>query len=340
MPETSSISGAEKAAILLMSLGEQDAAALLKQLDARAVQKLGTAMATMKEVPRDRVNEVMHNFLKTLESKGGATTPSTEFVRRVLTNAVGKQRADMLLDRILSGTTGHGQGIEALRWMEPKSVAQLIGKEHPQVIAIVLAHLDGEQSGRVIELLPDETRADVLMRIATLSEIPQSALNELDQLVERQATNVASSPSRQMGGAKIVADIINSIDKGKSAEILAKIMQADEQLHQRIKDLLFVFDDLLSVDDRGIQALLREVQSDQLATALRGAEPEVQDKILRNMSKRAAEILKDDMEARGPVKVSEVEAAQKEIISAALKLAEDGTIIVGGRGGGGEGGYV
>jgi flagellar motor switch protein FliG len=336
----SAISGAEKAAILLMSLGEQGAAALLKQLDARAVQKLGTTMATMKEVPRDRVNEVMNNFLRTLESKGGAASPSTEFVRRVLTNSVGKQRADMLLDRILSGAGAQGQGIEALRWMDPKAVAQLIGKEHPQVVAIVLAHLDGEQSSGVLALLPEALRADVLIRIATLGEIPQSALTELDQLVERQATSVASSPTRQMGGAKIVADIINSLDKDKSAEVLARIMQTDEQLHQKIKDLLFVFDDLLVVDDRGIQTLLREVQSDQLAVALRGAEPEVQDKILRNMSKRAAEILKDDMEARGPVKVSEVEAAQKEIIAAALKLAEEGTIIVGGRGGGSDGGYV
>jgi flagellar motor switch protein FliG len=337
MAESSSISGAERAAILLMSLGEQDAAALLKQLDARAVQKLGTAMATMKEVPRERVNEVMRVFLKSLEAKGGATTPSTEFVRRVLTNSVGKQRADMLLDRILSGAAG--QGIEALRWMDPKAVAQLIGKEHPQVIAIVLAHLDGEQSGAVLELLPDATRPDVLVRIATLGEVPQSALTELDQLVERQATTVASSPTRQMGGAKIVADIINGIDRAKGAELLEKINQMDSELHQRIKDLLFVFDDLLSVDDRGIQTLLREVQSDQLAVALRGAEPEVQDKVLRNMSKRAAEILKDDMEARGPVKVSEVEAAQKEIIAAALKLAEEGTIIIGGRGGS-DGGFV
>ncbi len=222
MAETA-ISGAEKAAILLMSLGEQGAAALLKQLDARAVQKLGTTMATMKEVPRDRVNEVMNNFLRTLESKGGATSPSTEFVRRVLTNSVGKQRADMLLDRILSGAGAQGQGIEALRWMDPKAVAQLIGKEHPQVVAIVLAHLDGEQSSGVLALLPEALRADVLIRIATLGEIPQSALTELDQLVERQATSVASSPTRQMGGAKIVADIINSLDKDKSAEVLAKI---------------------------------------------------------------------------------------------------------------------
>jgi len=337
MAESSSISGAEKAAILLMSLGEQDAAALLKQLDARAVQKLGTAMATMKEVPRERVNEVMRVFLKTLESKGGATTPSTEFVRRVLTSSVGKQRADMLLDRILSGSAG--QGIEALRWMDPKAVAQLIGKEHPQVIAIVLASLDGEQSGAVLELLPEAVRPDVLVRIATLGEVAQSALAELDQLVERQATTVASSPTRQLGGARIVADIINSIDRTRGGELMQKISESDSELHQRIKDLMFVFDDLLMVDDRGVQTLLREVQSDQLAVALRGAEPEVQDKVFRNMSKRAAEILKDDMEARGPVKVSEVEAAQKEIIAAALKLAEEGTIVIGGRGGG-DGGYV
>jgi flagellar motor switch protein FliG len=172
------------------------------------------------------------------------------------------------------------------------------------------------------------------MRIASLAEVPQSALNELDQLVSKQANEPAPVPLRQIGGAKTVANILNAMTKDKSGEELGKIEQADGEMHQTIKDLLFVFDNLLSIEDRGIQAILRDVGSDTLALALRGAEPEVQDKIMRNMSKRAAEILRDDMEARGPVKLAEVEAAQKEIVVIAQRLAEDGTINLGGKGAG------
>jgi flagellar motor switch protein FliG len=217
--------------------------------------------------------------------------------------------------------------------MEAKAVAQIISGEHPQIGAIVLAHLESEQSASVLPLLSEEMRTEVLMRIAALNEVPQSALTELDQLVERQANATPPSALRRIGGARTVANILNSMEKDKSGEELGKIEKADGEMHQQIKDLLFVFDNLLDVDDRGIQALLREVGSDTLAVALRGAEPDVQDKILRNMSKRAAEILKDDMEARGPVKLADVEAAQKEIIVIAQRLAEEGTISLGGKGG-------
>ena len=237
----------------------------------------------------------------------------------------------MLFSARFTGQTG--QGIEALKWMEAKAVAQIISGEHPQIGAIVLAHLESEQSASVLPLLSEEMRTEVLMRIAALNEVPQSALTELDQLVERQANATPPSALRRIGGARTVANILNSMEKDKSGEELGKIEKADGEMHQQIKDLLFVFDNLLDVDDRGIQALLREVGSDTLAVALRGAEPDVQDKILRNMSKRAAEILKDDMEARGPVKLADVEAAQKEIIVIAQRLAEEGTISLGGKGG-------
>jgi flagellar motor switch protein FliG len=238
----------------------------------------------------------------------------------------------MLLDRVSTGQTG--QGIEALRWMEAKAVAQIISAEHPQIAAIVLSHLEPEQSASVLPLLTEEMRTEVLMRIATLNEVPQSALTELDQLVEKQANVAPPSPLRRIGGARTVADILNAMERDKSGEELGKIEKADTEMHQQIKDLLFVFDNLLDVDDRGIQALLREVGSDTLAVALRGAEPEVQEKILKNMSKRAAEILKDDMEARGPVKLADVEAAQKEIVTVAQRLADEGTISLGGKGAG------
>jgi flagellar motor switch protein FliG len=215
--------------------------------------------------------------------------------------------------------------------MEARAVAQIISVEHPQVAALVLSHLEAEQSAAILPLLPEAMRTEVLMRIATLNEVPQSALNELDSLVARQANTPAPAPLRQIGGVKTVANILNAMSKDKSGAELGKIEQADAEMHQSIKDMLFIFDNLLSIDDRGIQAILRDVGSDTLALALRGAEPEVQDKIMRNMSKRAAEILRDDMEARGPVKLVEVEAAQKEIVIIAQRLAEEGTISLGGR---------
>lgn len=325
------LAGTERAAILLMSLGEQDAANLLKQLDARDVQRLGVAMAELKEVSREQMTSVLDTFIGVADGKADIASGSQEYVRRVLTQAVGKQKTELLLDRVSTGQTG--QGIEALKWMDAKSVAQIISGEHPQIAAIVLSHLDAGQSAAILPLLAEEMRTEVLMRIATLNEVPQTALSELDQLVEKQA-NVAPPPAlRRIGGAKTVANILNAMERDKSGEELGKIQKADGEMHQRIKDLLFIFDNLLDVDDRGIQALLREVGSDTLALALRGAEPDVQEKILKNMSKRAAEILKDDMEARGPVKLVEVEAAQKEIVVIAQRLAEEGTISLGGKGG-------
>jgi len=323
------LAGTQRAAILLMSLGEQDAANILKQLDAREVQKLGIAMAELKEVSREQVTAVLDTFIGIADGKANMASGSQEYVRRVLTQAVGKHKTDMLLDRVLTGQAG--QGIEALKWMEAKAVAQIISGEHPQIAAIVLSHLEAEQSAAIMPLLNEDFRTEVLMRIASLNEVPQTALTELDQLVEKQANVKPPAPLRRVGGARTVANILNAMEKDKSGEEMGKIEKSDAALHQQIKDLLFIFDNLLDVDDRGIQALLREVGSDTLAVALRGAEPEVQQKILKNMSKRAAEILKDDMEARGPVKLADVEAAQKEIIVIAQRLAEEGTITLGGK---------
>jgi flagellar motor switch protein FliG len=326
------LAGTQRAAILLMSLGEQDAANLLKQLDAREVQKLGIAMAGLKEVSREQMSSVLDKFIGIADGKANIAGGSQDYVRRVLTQAVGKQKTDMLLDRVSNGQTG--QGIEALKWMEAKAVAQIISGEHPQIAAIVLAHLEPEQSATILPLLNEDLRTEVLMRIASLNEVPQSALTELDQLVEKQANVAPPAPLRRVGGARTAANILNAMEREKLSDELGKIEKADSGMHQQIKDLLFVFDNLMDVDDRGIQALLREVGSDTLAVGLRGAEPEVQEKILKNMSKRAAEILKDDMEARGPVKLTDVEAAQKEIIVIAQRMAEEGTISLGGKGAG------
>jgi flagellar motor switch protein FliG len=326
------LAGVQRAAILLMSLGEQDAASVLKQLDAREVQKLGIAMAELQEVSREQMSAVLATFIEKADSKANIAGAPHDYVRRVLTQAVGKQKADMLLERVSTGQTG--QGIETLKWMECKAVANIIKGEHPQIGAIVLSHLEPEQAAGILPLLPPDMRNEVLMRIANLNEVPQSALTELDQLVEKQTTMVPTTPLRRIGGTKTVADILNAMERDQSGEALGEIEKSDGDMHGKIKELLFIFDNLLDVDDRGIQTLLREVAGDKLAVALRGAEPEVSEKIMKNMSKRAAEILKDDMDARGPVKLADVEAAHKEIVIIAQRLASEGTINLGGKDGG------
>ncbi len=324
----SELSGAERAAVLLMSLGEHDAAAILKHMDPRDVEAVGLAMAALPAVTKDRAENVVTSFLQKLDSGDAFGVDKPEFVKKVMAASFGKQRGELMVDRILSGNGG-GAGIDALKWMDPKAVAQLVSDEHPQVIASLLAQLDGKLSGKVVPLLPEKQRADVLMRIATLEELPQSALQELDTIVGKRAASGNQVTSRRIGGTRTVADIINSMDRETSNNVLGAIETENSELHAKIKELLFVFDDLVDVDNKGIQAVLREVSSDILSVALRGADPAVAEKIYGNMSKRAAEILREDMEARGPVKLTEVEAAQREIVAIAQKLSEEGTIIIG-----------
>jgi flagellar motor switch protein FliG len=322
------IPGAERAAILLMSLGEQDAAAILKHMDPRDVEAVGIAMATLQAVPKDRAEVVVKSFLDKVDGGGAFAGDQHEYVKKVMAASFGKQRAELMVDRILSGPTG-GAGIDALKWMDPRAVAQLVGDEHPQVIASLIAQLDGKLSAKIIPLLQEKLRAEVLIRIATLEELPQSALLELDQIVGKRAASGAQQTSRRIGGTRTVADIINAMDRETSNNVLGAIETENSELHAKIKELLFVFDDLVDIDNKGIQAVLREVSSDILSVALRGADPTVAEKIYGNMSKRAAEILREDMEARGPVKLTEVESAQREIVAIAQKMAEEGTIILG-----------
>jgi flagellar motor switch protein FliG len=327
------IPGAERAAILLLSLGEQEAASIIRHMDAREVQRVSEAMAALKDVPRERTQTVVAGFIDSVEKRGAGGSGAREFVRRMLTTSLGRDRAERFLER-LSPDADTGAGMDQLKWMHPRQVADLLRGEHPQVVATVLAHLDPEQGGAVAALLPEALRDDVLLRVATIDEVPQSALKELDGLVEQRAAEAAAGPPRRLGGTRLAANILNALAADQKGAALAFIEERDAELCQQIKDQMFVFENLMQVDDRGIQALLREVPSDVLATALRGADPEVQDKLFRNMSKRAGEILKEEMEVRGPVRLAEVEAAQREIVGIAQRLAEDGTIVIGGSGGG------
>ncbi|HEY5850079.1 MAG TPA: flagellar motor switch protein FliG [Lysobacter sp.] len=318
------MSGVQRAAIVLLSLGEQQAAEVLKHMGAKEVQKLGVAMTSVGGVSRDDVLRVFDEFVDVLAQPSGLGSGADEYVRAVLTQALGEERASSLIDRILLGR--NTSGLDTLKWMEPRAIADLVRLEHPQIIAIVMSHLDADQAAEVLKCLPDRVRADVLVRIATLDGIPPHALNELNDVMARQFAGSQNLKSSSVGGIKVAANILNFMDSGQDEIILGAIGQVDGDLGGRIRDLMFVFDNLSELDDRAMQSVLRDVPSDRLALALRGAEAKVREKITSNMSQRAAEILIEDMEARGPVRLAEVEAAQKEILSIVRKMADSGEI--------------
>jgi len=324
MADPQILSGVQRAAIVLLSLGEQQAAEVLKHMGAKEVQKLGVAMTSVGGISRQAVVGVFDEFIDTLAQPSALGSGADEYVRAVLTQALGEERASTLIDRILLGR--NTSGLDTLKWMEPRAIADLVRLEHPQIIAIVMAHLDGDQAAEVLKCLPDRVRADVLIRIATLDGIPPHALNELNDVMARQFAGSQNMKSSSVGGIKVAANILNFMDSGQDEAILGNIGEVDSDLGARIRDLMFVFDNLADVDDRAMQSILRDVASDKLALALRGAEARVRDKITSNMSQRAAEILIEDMEARGPVRLAEVEAAQKEILSLVRKMADAGEI--------------
>ena len=324
------LSATERAAVFLLSLGEAEAADVLRHMGAKDVQRLGQAMASLSNISRDQAEEVLDGFASALDSQTSLGVGADEYVRNVLVNALGEDKAGGLIDRILLGR--NSKGLEALKWMETRAVAELIRNEHPQIIAIVLAYLDPDQAAEVLINLPDRVQSDVILRIATLDGIQPQALRELDEIMERQFSGNNNIKSSSVGGVKVAAGILNLMDSATEQKLTEAIKGIDEEIGQRIQDLMFVFDNLADVDDRGIQALMREVSTDILSLALRGADPKVKDKILKNMSKRAADMLVEDMEAKGPVKLADVEAAQKDILATARRLADAGTIQLGGKG--------
>ena len=331
-PTTGKLSGADRAAIFLLSLGESDAAQILKHMGPKEVQKVGAAMASMANVSREQVQGVLGDFIDTVDNQTALGVGSEEYIRKVMVEALGEDKAGGLIDRILLGR--NTKGLEALKWMDARAVAEIIRMEHPQIMAIVLSYLDSDHAAQVITYLPDRVRVDVLLRIATLDGIQPAALQELDEIMERQFSgNSGNVKSSSVGGIKSAANILNFVDSSMEGEIMEMIKDSDAELGQQIQDLMFVFDNLVDVDDPGIQALLREVSSDNLIIALKGADEAVREKIFKNMSKRAAEMLRDDLEAKGPVRVSDVELAQKEILAIARRMAEAGDIMLGGGGG-------
>lgn len=324
------ITRVDSAAILLMSLGEAEAAQILKHMGPKEVQRVGTAMATLKDITQEQVEAVMVDFLESVGKQTGMGIGADQFIKNMLTEALGQDKADSLIDRILVG--GNTTGLDTLKWMDGRAVAELIRYEHPQIQAIVLSYLESDQAAEVLGVLDEKVRLDVIMRVASLESIQPQALQELNDILEKQFSGNSSTKTSKIGGVKCAADIMNFIDTTIEADLMDSIKEVDSDLGGEIEDLMFVFDNLKDVDDKGIQTLLREVSSDVLIIALKGADTELQEKIFKNMSKRAAELLRDDLEAKGPVKVSEVEGSQKEILTIARRLSESGEIALGGSG--------
>ncbi|WP_404399896.1 flagellar motor switch protein FliG [Idiomarina seosinensis] len=329
--DVQSLEGVEKAAILLLSLSEEDAAQILKHLEPKQVQKVGTAMASLEDFNQDKVNAVHNLFLEEIQRFTNIGFKSEEFVRKALTSALGEDKAGNLIDQIVMG--GGSKGLDSLKWMDSKQVATIIRNEHPQIQTIVLSYLDAEQSAEIMAQFTEKTRLDLMMRIANLEEVQPAALQELNEIMEKQFAGQAGAQAAKMGGLKAAADIMNYLDTNIEGQLMDAIREQDEEMSQQIQDLMFVFENLVEVDDRGIQALLREVEGDTLQKALKGADDSVKDKIFKNMSKRAGDMLKDDLEAMGPVRISDVEAAQKDILATARRLADAGEIMLGGGGG-------
>ncbi|WP_288012790.1 flagellar motor switch protein FliG [Diaphorobacter sp.] len=318
--------GLNDAAIMLMSLGEEEAAEVFKHLSPKEVQKLGETIARMRTVSREKVDEVLNRFTSDAAAQSLLVSDTSNYVRAVLKRALGDDKAALLIDRILQG--GDVSGIESLKWMDPLSVAELLRNEHPQIVAAILVHLDAEQSSDILMHLTERQRSEVMLRIATLEGIQPTALKDLNEVLFKVLAGGDKVRKSSLGGIKAAAEIINLLGSGMDAAVLESIRGYDIDLAQKIMDKMFVFDDIVKLDDRAIQTVLREVASETLVVALKGAQPEVREKILSNMSSRAAEALREDLESRGPMRLSEVEAQQKEILKTVRRLADEGQIAL------------
>lgn len=320
----------ERGALLLFALGQERAAAVLKHMGPREVQIIGSTMAALGSISPEMVDVVLEEFIAAVRNQTALGIDSEEYIRNVLINALGADKASSIIDRILLG--GRSKGIEQLKWMDTRAIADLVRSEHPQIVAIILSLLDSDQAADIMMFLPENMRSDLLMRIASIEGVQPSALRELDDIMEKQLTGGENIKSSSIGGINTAANILNLMEGAVSDVLLEEIAESKAELAQKIQDKMFVFEDLLSLDNRGMEKLLREISTDQLLLALRGVSDGLKNKIFGSMSRRAAEMLRDDLEASPPTKLSEVEMAQKDVLAIARKLADSGEINFGGGG--------
>ncbi|KTD07220.1 flagellar motor switch protein FliG [Legionella jamestowniensis] len=323
--------GIERAAILLLGMGEKNAAEVLKHLEPRQVQKVGMAISTMSSVSKAKMQGVLGEFLNAIEDQTSLTVDAENYLRTILINALGEENAIPFIDRIL--VSDKDSGLNRLKWLDARLIADVIRNEHPQIIATILIHLDSEQSAEVVSYFSSEKRAEVLLRMCTIDTVKPEAISELGHVIERQLSGQKVGKTASAGGIKSVADVINFLDGSVETDVLDRIQEWDTELCEKIKDKMFVFENLVDMDNRSVQTLLRDISTEQLMLALKGTTEPVKEKIFGNMSKRAADLLRDDLEMQGPVKVSEVEKAQRDILAIARSLAEEGKIALGTKGG-------
>ncbi len=329
MPQVEELDGIDRAGLLLLAVGQRHAAQVLKFLEPKEVQMLGMAMANLQNIRGEMVAGVVEIFLEHIRDQTAIGLRSDDYIRGVLTEALGEDKAGAVIDRIL--LSRNSRGIEQLKWMEPRAIAELIRLEHPQIIAIILSMLDPALASTVLGYLPETMRPDIVMRVASLEAVQPDALKELDSIMEKQLSG-KTVKSSTIGGVAKAAEILNLVDSNVEAGVMEFLEDKAPDLAVQIQDKMFVFGDLAKLDDRSIQTLLRDISTDSLLLALRGADEELKEKIFANMSRRAAEMLRDDLEAAPPAKLSEVEAAQKDILQIARRLADAGEITLGGGG--------
>lgn len=317
--------GVRRSAVLLFSLGQTDAVEVFKYLGPKEVQKISTVMTQISNLSFDEIDLAVNLFREEAQMRASVGA-SDEYLRNVLTEALGEDKAANLLDKIMQGND-HA-GIESLKWMDPSNAADLIRNEHPQIIATILVHLEPDQTSAILQHFTERLRNDVLLRIATLEGVQPQALRELNEVLTQLLSGSDRVKKSAMGGEQLTAEILNFLGSGVETSALGAIREYDPELAQRIQDKMFVFENLIELDNRSIQVIMREISSESLIIALKGISQELKEKIFKNMSQRAAEMLKDDFEAKGPVKVSEVEAEQKEILKIVRKLADEGQIVL------------
>ena len=322
------LKGAQRAAIFLLGVGEEAATEVMRHMSAKEVQQVGEAMASISKLTNAQVESVLADFHEESAEINPLGLEAPDFTRRVMTSALGQDKAQNILSQVLEKPDEHN-GVEALQWMAPKAIAEVLVEEHPQIAATVMTQLYDEQAANVLELLPDEMRKDVILRIARMEELDPRAMEELDRVLESQLGKLQRTPPRKVMGPDNLAAILNATGSELEQEMLEALTSVDEELGDDVKEKMFVFDNLMQLDDLGFQRLLREVAQENLLTALKGVDEVLAERFFKNMSERAAEILREDMEASGPVKLADVEAAQKEVVRTAKKLADEGVLMMG-----------
>lgn len=328
--ELALMTSTEQAAVIVLLLGEQQAADIIQYLNPREVQSLGSAMVGVVDLSQDSVNLVLDNFVATIKKQTNLGLGTTDYVENVLKRALGEDKASTVLGRILPGSSS--KGLEILRWMDPRAIADMISTEHPQVVAIILSVLEYDVAADVLNYLPEINRGEIMQRIASLESVQPSAMDELERIMKEQFSSNSSAKSSSFGGIKTAAKIMNFVKVDLEGKIMGDLSEIDEELMLKIQDNMFTFDNLSVVDNKAIQVLMRNVEPELLMVALKGAGEDVKDKFFDNMSQRARAMFIDDMESKGPMRLTDVEAAQKTIMRLARKLSDSGDLVLSGRG--------